>query len=957
MAISQLQSQLWRIKARNNDNVHFVPQESLANVFNKDNVRAALQEAELEPHRLATTTKIILQQAQRIFATLLDIRSADKILRFIEVDHLQTRKLDDILPMRDKSLDFLDDETAERFYEAQWRYCVPIFSPNFQHRELADDTILPYLESRYVSQGTFGTVYEVEIHPTHVASSSWERRQVCALIFSAFDFENLTSDCRIPLMQVARKEIAATAKDSMANELRILTSLTSIRHPNILELLGSYTYRGKHNFLFPLADTDLEMAFKLDDQLLGFPDKTSLFLALPDLASALEKIHAYTSEDMSWIGCHHDIKPDNILVIRSRLVIADFGLCTLKGPSEGSKSLLRCGGHYYHAPECEDYDDDCKKGTINRASDIWSLGCVMLELLVFIFKGKTGVKEFETSRKITFEQTAWTTKTFHHGKKASPAVQRCLDELKQDGFPIFVKELARLISAMLSIEPADRPRAADVAERLRFSALIHVSQNTLDRLEEENGSESFDLVVENQRLECWRYKIASTWNPGQAASATLRNDDPYRSGIESILQMERVVNDIKIGSHNTHFCALQLRRLNDDLCKLLDSTAQAAIGNEVENRLLKLCDKLGMQGGRTTDLSDSSSMNNRIGTLYALKKMHGLVAESQSSENSRSTIERNDVYGLNTASAQNRSFSNARYASGHSEPQDIIIQWLYYDVKWAGPHGVTLFSRMESLVDFLQRASQEASLRILPCLGYYHEEKRHAFALVFSYPKSTAEKRPEMTTLDFLFREKKLRLRPGLGQVFFLVQTLARSLLEYHTIGWFHKSISPQHIVFFGPAECYGPPNIHEPYFMGFDHSRQDRPGEYSEGPQDMETRGLYQHPLYKSGKYRFCPQFDYFSLGLILLELGLWETLPSLISRHLPLAHGQEERVNLIRDNLVPLLAPRMGDTYRKACLACLGAEVGKASDQAGGHEQHGIEPLAAFRDKVLEPLSRCRL
>jgi len=37
------------------------------------------------------------------------------------------------------------------------------------------------------------------------------------------------------------------------DELHNLTLLYHLEHPNILELFGSYTYRGKHNLLFPLA--------------------------------------------------------------------------------------------------------------------------------------------------------------------------------------------------------------------------------------------------------------------------------------------------------------------------------------------------------------------------------------------------------------------------------------------------------------------------------------------------------------------------------------------------------------------------------------------------------------------------------------------------------------------------------------------------------------------------------
>ncbi|KAK3368038.1 kinase-like domain-containing protein, partial [Podospora didyma] len=164
----------------------------------------------------------------------------------------------------------------------------------------------------------------------------------------------------------------------------MLAKLNILKHPNITELLGSYTLGDKLNLLFPLAFRSLGSYFKTGElSLAGFPDNSSVIFAVAGLASALQALHLYRSEDVSLIGCHHDIKPDNILVMDGKLVLSDFGLSTLK---EGvhSDTYLRFGQGFYLAPETEDCDDNFARHRIGRPSDIWSLGCVLMELMVFM---------------------------------------------------------------------------------------------------------------------------------------------------------------------------------------------------------------------------------------------------------------------------------------------------------------------------------------------------------------------------------------------------------------------------------------------------------------------------------------------------------------------------------------------------------------------------------------------
>ena len=109
---------------------------------------------------------------------------------------------------------------------------------------------------------------------------------------------------------------------------------------------------------------------------------------------------------MAWIGYYYDLKPHNILVDNATFLLADFGLSRFKELTEGSTTSYKYVGGCYVAPECEDFSvlNEMKRTyTISQSSDIWSLGCIMMEILLYIKLGAAGVQKFEDERSYRFE--------------------------------------------------------------------------------------------------------------------------------------------------------------------------------------------------------------------------------------------------------------------------------------------------------------------------------------------------------------------------------------------------------------------------------------------------------------------------------------------------------------------------------------------------------------------------
>ncbi|RQM04828.1 hypothetical protein DH86_00003915, partial [Scytalidium sp. 3C] len=109
---------------------------------------------------------------------------------------------------------------------------------------------------------------------------------------------------------------------------------------------------------------------------------------------------------------HQDVKPANILVSSRQggspyewqFKLADLGFSHFKravdGAGEATDHDAR-GSRTYGPPECYRGDDFMEQTAlkVNPKVDIWSLGCVFSEALIWIRYGYTGVKSYRQERK------------------------------------------------------------------------------------------------------------------------------------------------------------------------------------------------------------------------------------------------------------------------------------------------------------------------------------------------------------------------------------------------------------------------------------------------------------------------------------------------------------------------------------------------------------------------------
>lgn len=161
-------------------------------------------------------------------------------------------------------------------------------------------------------------------------------------------------------------------QDNLADFVNELNVLKRIRHRHIVEIIGSYTDpRYAALIISPVADCDLSDFLKMATTLRKNMSLLRTFFGC--LTTAVSHLHSARIR-------HKDIKPGNILVKDGTVLLTDFGLSrdcnntrsTTEGPTARSPR--------YCAPEVA---DDSSR---SFSSDIWSLGCVYLEM-ISVLKG------------------------------------------------------------------------------------------------------------------------------------------------------------------------------------------------------------------------------------------------------------------------------------------------------------------------------------------------------------------------------------------------------------------------------------------------------------------------------------------------------------------------------------------------------------------------------------------
>jgi hypothetical protein len=238
--------------------------------------------------------------------------------------------------------------------------------------------------------------------------------------------------------------------------------------------------------------------------------------------------------------------------------------------------------------------------------------------------------------------------------------------------------------------------------------------------------------------------------------------------------------------------------------------------------------------------------------------------------------------------------------------------------------------------------------------------------------------RKKITSFDFVFKvpegmENPRSLRDililgdnklSLSDRFKVAQQLATSVSYIHTYGFVHKNIRPETVLIFQNQKSL----LGASFLLGFERFRLVD-GRTMRFGDCIWEKDLYRHPRRQGLRPEedYTMQHDIYSLGVCLLEIGLWESFvlyhnegtdpsPSTALSILNDAEKDEiKKAFLVKDALVDLakqrLPSRMGDKYTEivvTCLTCLDESNTDFGDNSEFEDADGVLIGVRFIEKV---------
>lgn len=396
---------------------------------------------------------------------------------------------------------------------------------------------------------------------------------------------------------------------------------------------------------------------------------------------------------------------------------------------------------------------------------------------------------------------------------------------------------------------------------------------------------------------------------------------------------------------------LDLKELNDGLYCLLGSSERRSLGDCTESDVLRMTDNAVECGDiqqACIAYRDEAAKKVQTHSQWLISPYVDLIdatgAKRLAIEQSNQVLPPlgtsvpNDItrdHERDPASIQGyvRQSPTALRILAEFSAKAVLLEWKPIDEQ--NPYRPLIAQRLENLASLLAPESPKPSdFRVLDCLGYFKDTALPRYGYLFQIP-SKAVQQPPVTLHDLLARGGPHKTLLDLGDRFTLARNLASSLLRIHECRWVHASFRSESVLFFFSNHAVpssSPPqlSINSPYISGFSYSKPTDPTESSEEfSTPSRLHDLYRHPEIVlargnplgSQQTRLQQRHDLFSLGIVLLEIGLWEQIRALWKEK----YTQSAFLEKLLTAYVPILGHKMGTVYRDVVSDLLNMRIGQ--------------------------------
>ncbi|KAL6406197.1 hypothetical protein AUP68_10365 [Ilyonectria robusta] len=256
------------------------------------------------------------------------------------------------------------------------------------------------------------------------------------------------------------------------------------------------------------------------------------------------------------------------------------------------------------------------------------------------------------------------------------------------------------------------------------------------------------------------------------------------------------------------------------------------------------------------------------------------------------------------------------------------------------------------------RDSDPFTFGIFNCKGVVRQAETSGIAFLFRVPEGyTALRSVRQLLLSG-------QAHDSLSDRLDMAKQLVNAVYYVHLYDFVHKNIRPETILSLSKTEEGRLPSM--ACLVGFQVIRNADGRTYPVPDMKWETN-LYRHPLRQGNNVDYyVMQHDIYSLGVCLLEIGLWESFvayeldgtaqPSTALR-LTKDRSQLKSPNILKEHLVTLsrsnvLRAKMGTKYSEVvetCLTCLDEDNLDFGDEREFQDEDGVTVGVRYIEKVL--------
>ncbi|KXH64270.1 serine/threonine protein kinase [Colletotrichum salicis] len=384
-----------------------------------------------------------------------------------------------------------DADTVDMFYDTQACFSTVVIRYGKEETgtvvEVLERCRLSYIRENPLGSGSYGDVYEVEVAKGHFVTDGDANSQPKVLarkdykIRSADDFREEAKTMN-PILQSTSKhdnilksigtfEIKTVGLGAVGRKggtgRRINTIDIDLRLNRTVApadvCIPTKTDPLRFSLFMELAIDNLDNYLMIGDPSpkLDVEDRIRFLRSALGLANGLRFLHTQmmTPDGQEMVCYHMDLKPSNVLIFkdtrqgsheRDRIWKAsDFGMSrvkmlhnqTLPHAAEGefdfngmfnkqpqsntvSRTQGRVGISTYLPSEALS-----PERSMNQKSDVWSLGCIISVLFIYLEDGADGIQQYQKSRRKENGNTEEFFKRGYLGYKVNPAVRQCHSKL------------------------------------------------------------------------------------------------------------------------------------------------------------------------------------------------------------------------------------------------------------------------------------------------------------------------------------------------------------------------------------------------------------------------------------------------------------------------------------------------------------------------------------------------